>query len=56
VCRKSEHRDRIDAMLAAAHGHVVDEQPLRFVPGAARAGALVFRGDAASIELSEPAC
>ena len=56
VCRKSEHRDRVDAMLAAAHGHaLVDEQPLRFVPGAAKAGALVFRGDAASLELSTPA-
>ena len=55
VCRKSEHRERIDAMLAAAHGHAaVDAQPLRFVPGAAKAGALVFRGDAASLELSAP--
>ena len=55
VCRKSEHRERIDAMLAAAHGHpVAGEQPLRFVPGAAKAGGLVFRGDAASLALSEP--
>jgi pyrroloquinoline quinone biosynthesis protein E len=52
VCRKSAHRDRIDAMLSAARQP--DEAPLRFVPGAARSGELVFRGDAASLELSAP--
>jgi len=55
VCRKSPHRDRIDAMLAgAAQRADVPAAPLRFIPGAAKAGGLVFRGDAASLALSAP--
>ncbi|MEP6503925.1 MAG: pyrroloquinoline quinone biosynthesis protein PqqE [Betaproteobacteria bacterium] len=57
VCRKSEHRGRIDAMLdaaslAAAQRAQAPAAPLRFVPGAAKGGGLVFRGDAASLALS----
>jgi len=52
VCPKSPHRDRIDAMLQAAGAPRDDVAPLRFVPGAATAGALVFRGEAASLALS----
>jgi len=52
VCRKSPHRDRIDAMLDAAGAPRDDAAPLHFVPGAATAGALVFRGEAASLALS----
>jgi pyrroloquinoline quinone biosynthesis protein E len=57
VCRKSPHRDRIDAMLDAASLAATQRSrqaaaPLRFVPGAARSGPLVFRGDAASLALS----
>jgi PqqA peptide cyclase len=59
VCRKSEHRDRVDALLdetaAAASARTRSpEAPLRFVPGAATGGGLVFRGDAASLALSAP--
>jgi len=54
VCRKSEHRDRIDAMLADASQRVAPAAPLRFVAGAAKGGGLVFRGDAMSLALSEP--
>jgi len=54
VCRKSEHRDRIDAMLAAATHRAAPVAPLRFIPGAAHGGGLVFRGDAMSLSLSEP--
>jgi pyrroloquinoline quinone biosynthesis protein E len=57
VCRKSEHRGRVDALLdaaaAAAHERT-REAPLRFVPGAATGGGLVFRGNAASLALSTP--
>jgi pyrroloquinoline quinone biosynthesis protein E len=52
VCRKSDHRDRIDAMLDAATRRAPDVAPLRFVPGAATGGGLVFRGDAMSLALS----
>ena len=57
VCRKSPHRDRVDAMLheaaAAASARARSpEAPLRFVPGAATGGGLLFRGDAASLTLS----
>ncbi len=57
VCRKSPHRERVDAMLddaaaqARARAHA-PEAPLRFVPGAAHGAGLVFRGDAASLALS----
>ena len=54
VCRKSEHRDRIDAMLADAVHRVAPAAPLRFVAGAATGAGLVFRGDAVSLALSEP--
>ena len=54
VCRKSEHRDRIDAMLSDAGRRVAPVAPLRFVPGAAKGGGLVFRGDAMSRAFSEP--
>ena len=57
VCRKSEHRARVDALLDAAAAATLDrgrEAPLRFVPGAATGGGLVFRGDAASLALSAP--
>jgi pyrroloquinoline quinone biosynthesis protein E len=58
VCSKSEHRGRIDAMLAAADAarsrerRVAPEQPLRFVPGAARNAGLVYRSDENSLALS----
>jgi pyrroloquinoline quinone biosynthesis protein E len=57
VCRKSEHRERIDAMLDPA-AHAASERatevvaPLRFVPRATASGPLVFRSDAASLALS----
>jgi pyrroloquinoline quinone biosynthesis protein E len=54
VCRKSEHRDRIDAMLTDAGRRAAPTAPLRFVPGATKGGGLVFRGDAMSLALSEP--
>ncbi len=66
VCPKSEHRERIDAMLDAAQARVLADAattpglppgasaPLRFVPGAAKAAGLVFRSDAMSIELTRP--
>jgi pyrroloquinoline quinone biosynthesis protein E len=54
VCRKSAHRDRIDAALAGAHQRDAAAAPLRFVPGASSSGGLVFRGDAMSLSLSEP--
>ena len=59
VCRKSEHRDRIDAMLDAAttqrSANASAAAPLRFVPGAAGGAGLVFRGDMMSLALSAPA-
>jgi pyrroloquinoline quinone biosynthesis protein E len=61
VCPKSEHRGRIDAMLAdaaaaRAHGgHCgAPAQPLRFIPGAAQNGGLVYRTDEMSFALSSP--
>jgi len=57
VCRKSAHRGRVDALLDAAASAALErtrEAPLRFVPGAAAGGGLVFRGDAASLALSAP--
>jgi PqqA peptide cyclase len=58
VCPKSEHRGRIDALLACAqHGRdeaeVNGTQPLRFVRGAAARAGLVYRTDAMSRRLSE---
>jgi len=55
VCRKSEHRDRIDAALAGAHQREHVAAPLRFIPGATKGAGLVFRGNAMSLALSEPA-
>ena len=59
VCRKSEHRGRIDAMLDAAALAAAQRAdsaaavaPLRFVPGAAKSAGLIFRGDATSLALS----
>jgi PqqA peptide cyclase len=59
VCRKSEHRGRIDAMLDAAALAAAQRAdsaaavaPLRFVPGAAKRAGLIFRGDATSLALS----
>ncbi|MDF2465568.1 MAG: coenzyme synthesis protein, partial [Ramlibacter sp.] len=59
VCPKSEHRDRIDAVLAGAQAereHAgrcgVPAQPLRFVPGATTLAGLVYRGDENSRALS----
>jgi PqqA peptide cyclase len=59
VCRQSDHRDRIDAMLDAASTAATQRAasacataPLRFVPGAASGGGAVFRGDAMSLALS----
>lgn len=60
VCPKSEHRDRIDAMLhdaetaQAAQGGV-PAQPLRFVPGARRSAGLVYRSDPNSLACSSSA-
>ena len=57
VCRKSEHRGRVDALLDAAAAAAIErtrEAPLRFIPGVATGGGLVFRGDAASLALSTP--
>jgi pyrroloquinoline quinone biosynthesis protein E len=57
VCPKSEHRGRIDAMLAGADAArtqedgVAPEQPLRFVPRAARNAGLVYRSDENSLAL-----
>lgn len=48
VCPKSPERGRIDAMLEGAEAerrNAAAPQPLRFVPGAARAAGLVFRSD-----------
>lgn len=54
VCPKSEHRDRIDAMLADAGHRAAASAPLRFIPGATKSAGLVFRGNAMSLALSEP--
>ena len=60
VCPKSEHRGRIDDMLAAAQAERTQQsgcggapaQPLRFVPGASRQAGLVYRCDENSRLLS----
>jgi pyrroloquinoline quinone biosynthesis protein E len=59
VCPKSEHRGRVDAMLAGAaaqRAHAgpcgVPAQPLRFVPGAAKQAGLLYRSDENSRALS----
>ncbi|WP_374587137.1 pyrroloquinoline quinone biosynthesis protein PqqE [Ideonella dechloratans] len=53
VCPKSPARGLIDAVLDGARQRAEPATaPLRFVPGAAKAGGLVFRGDAASLALS----
>lgn len=59
VCPKSEHRGRIDAVLAGAQAEraqagrcSVPAQPLRFVPGATTLSGLVYRGDENSRALS----
>jgi len=55
VCRKSAHRDRIDAVLDGAQAQRLAagaSAPLHFVAGAARQAGLVFRGDAASRALA----
>jgi PqqA peptide cyclase len=59
VCPKSEHRGRIDAMLADAdteRAHAaqcgVPAQPLRFVPGAAKQAGLIYRSAENSCALS----
>ncbi len=51
VCPKSEHRDRIDAMLADAASERAPVQPLRFVRGAAQQAGLVYRSDENSLAL-----
>ena len=59
VCPKSEHRGRIDAMLAEAQAERrrqsecgAPAQPLRFVPGASRQSGLLYRCDENSRALS----
>jgi len=59
VCPKSEHRGRIDAILAGADtaraqagSCGVPAQPLRFVPGAAKQAGLTYRSDENSRALS----
>ncbi|WP_077001937.1 pyrroloquinoline quinone biosynthesis protein PqqE [Variovorax sp. KK3] len=58
VCPKSEHRGLVDGMLAATATHraessALQEQPLRFVPGARRAAGLVYRSDENSVGCSD---
>jgi pyrroloquinoline quinone biosynthesis protein E len=54
VCPKSPDRGLIDAVLAqAAAQTTTTEHPLRFVPGAGKAGALWFRTDLNSRALEE---
>lgn len=59
VCPKSEHRGRIDTMLADADAEraqvakcALPAQPLRFVPGAAKQAGLIYRSDENSRALS----
>jgi pyrroloquinoline quinone biosynthesis protein E len=55
VCPKSEHRGRIDAVLADAQSQRRDDtpaRPLRFVPGAARHAGLVYRSEENSLRLA----
>ncbi len=54
VCPKSEHRDRIDSVLAAACSTSLPEQPMRFVPGAAQRAGLLYRCDENSLAMSVP--
>ncbi len=51
VCPKSEHRGRVDAMLAGAAAERAPVQPLRFIPGAAQQAGLVYRSDENSLAL-----
>jgi pyrroloquinoline quinone biosynthesis protein E len=44
VCRKSAQHGKVEGIVAQA-GHLAAEQPLRFVPNAARVGGLVYRCD-----------
>ena len=50
VCPKSPDRAQVDRLIAEAGAHGA-AQPLKFVPNAARQGALVYRTDANSREL-----
>jgi pyrroloquinoline quinone biosynthesis protein E len=53
VCPKSEHRDRIDAVLAAAASRSgTPVHPMRFVPNAAQQAGLIYRTDEMSLALS----
>jgi pyrroloquinoline quinone biosynthesis protein E len=45
VCVKSPEHERVEAMVTAAGATAVEAVPMRFVPGARRAGQLVFRTD-----------
>ena len=45
VCPRSPHHHEVGAMVDAAAGLRSDAAPIRFVPGARRAGQLVFRSD-----------
>jgi PqqA peptide cyclase len=49
VCPKSPDRGLVDALLEKADQSTPREQPLRFVPGAARGGDMVYRTDANSL-------
>jgi PqqA peptide cyclase len=53
VCPQSPDRGLIDAVLAQAAQPVATEHPLRFVPGAGKAGTLWFRTDLNSRALEE---
>jgi len=54
VCPKSPDRSVVDRLIAQAGASAAVEQPLRFVPNAARQGGLVYRTDANSRELCAP--
>jgi pyrroloquinoline quinone biosynthesis protein E len=62
VCPKSLDRPLVDRLIAkAGASHAPSEHPLKFVPNAARHGALVYRTDGNSRELCatagmEPSC
>ena len=45
VCPRSPHHHEVEAMVDAATDLRSDAAPIRFVPGARRAGQLVFRSD-----------
>jgi pyrroloquinoline quinone biosynthesis protein E len=45
VCVKSPAHERVEALVTAAGATAVEAVPMRFVPGARRAGQLVFRTD-----------